>query len=224
MAKKSKTNKGAMMQGGRSGKVEWERPDENQFYPTPPEATEALLRAMPHLAGQKIWECACGDGRLAKVLEFHGCKVICTDLIDRGYGEGEVDFLATTRPRASKIITNPPFTLAQAFIEHAMRLHMEEVWMLLKTNYYQAANRQGFKARIRPKYKLELSWRIDSLGLGNGALDCAWFGFIRDYSGPTLWDTLPKPKMGNLDLFIPERLSRVEVAPSKVVSDQGVLL
>lgn len=218
MVKKAKTNKGAMMLGGQSGAVDWERPDENQFYPTPPEATEALIRAMPHLAGGKYWECACGDGRLAKVLEYHGCKVICTDLIDRGYGEGGVDFLATTRPRASKIITNPPFTLAQAFIEHAMRLHLEEVWMLLKTNYYQTANRQGFKARIRPKYKLELSWRIDSLGLGNGALDCAWFGFVRDYSGPTIWDTLVKPKMGNLDLFVPERVTPTDGSTLTVVT------
>ena len=164
MAGKRKTNKGAMMLGGQSGEVEWDRPD-HEFYPTPPEATEALIRAMPHLAGQKIWECVCGDGRLARVLEYHGCTVIGTDLIDRGYGEGGVDFLATHRRRASKAITNPPFTLAQAFIEHAMRLHLEEVWMLLKTDYYQAASRTGFKQRIRPKYKLELSWRIDTLAL-----------------------------------------------------------
>ncbi|WP_129542720.1 hypothetical protein [Thalassospira indica] len=36
---KRKVNKGAMMLGGRSGEVDWERSDENQFYPTPPEAT-----------------------------------------------------------------------------------------------------------------------------------------------------------------------------------------
>lgn len=225
MATKRKVNKGAMMLGGRSGEVDWERPDENQFYPTPPEATEALIRAMPHLAGQKIWECACGDGRLARVLEHHGCEVIGTDLIDRGYGQGGVNFLATHRRRAPKAVTNPPFTLAQAFIEHAMRLHLEEVWMLLKTDYYQAASRTGFKQRIRPKYKLELSWRIDSLGLGSPALNCAWFGFERDYSGPTLWDTLVKPKMGNLDLFVPERVTPTDRSTLTVVAgNQGVLL
>ncbi len=226
MAGKRKTNKGAMMLGGQSGEVEWDRPD-HEFCPTPPEATEALIRAMPHLAGQKIWECACGDGRLARVLEHHSCKVIGTDLIDRGYGEGGVDFLATHRRRAGKVITNPPFTLAQCFIEHAMRLHLEEVWVLLKTNYYQTKNRQGFKMRIRPKYKLELSWRIDSLGLGNGALDCAWFGFERDYCGSTLWDTLVKPKMGNLDLFMPGQVtsaSQSSLAPTFSVFSQGSLL
>ncbi|GEM_PF-2461166 len=47
MVAKRKTNKGAMMLGGRTGEVDWARPDENQFYPTRPEATEALIRAMP---------------------------------------------------------------------------------------------------------------------------------------------------------------------------------
>lgn len=36
MAGKRKVNKDAMMQGGQSGAVNWERPDERQFYPTPP--------------------------------------------------------------------------------------------------------------------------------------------------------------------------------------------
>lgn len=42
----------------------------NEFYPTPPEATRALL-SVEHFDGD-IWEPACGDGRIAKVLEDHG--------------------------------------------------------------------------------------------------------------------------------------------------------
>ncbi|MDP2697303.1 hypothetical protein [Thalassospira sp.] len=79
--------------------------------------------------------------------------------------------------------------------------------------------------RIRLKSKLELSWRIDSLGIGNGAMDCAWFGFVRDYSGPTIRDTLAKPTVANLDLFLPRRVSTSDASSLAVLSGgQGVLL
>lgn len=215
-------NVGVAFAGGQSRPNRKRR--EHDFYPTPPEATEALLRRMPHLAGCKVWENACGEGDIARVLECHGCNVVGTDLIYRGYGKGGENFLATARPLAPKIITNPPFNLAGPFIEHAMRMHVEEMWMLLKTQYFQAKDRLGLKDRYRPQWKLELSWRLDFTGEGAGTMDCAWFGWHRDHSRGTGWDVLPKPDVSNLDLFIPERLSQVDAEPPNSVSDQGSLL
>ncbi|NBU58329.1 MAG: hypothetical protein EBS23_00835 [Betaproteobacteria bacterium] len=78
----------------------------NEFYPTPPEATRALL-SVEHFDGD-IWEPACGDGRIAKVLERHGHPVVATDLYPYGYGATGVDFLREREPRAKHIVTNPP--------------------------------------------------------------------------------------------------------------------
>lgn len=77
------------------------------FYPTPPEATRALLSEVSFEGS--IWEPACGDGAIAKVLKEAGHEVVCSDLIDRGYGEGGVNFLTQTKPLAKNIITNPPY-------------------------------------------------------------------------------------------------------------------
>jgi len=55
-----------------------------EFYPTPPEATRALL-SVETFEGS-IWEPACGDGAISKVLTEAGYQVVSTDLIDRGYG------------------------------------------------------------------------------------------------------------------------------------------
>lgn len=41
---------------------------EHDFYPTPSEAPEALLRRMPHLARKKVWGNACGEGDIVRVL------------------------------------------------------------------------------------------------------------------------------------------------------------
>lgn len=78
-----------------------------EFYPTPPEATRALL-SVESFEGS-IWEPACGDGAISKVLEAAGYQVISTDLIDRGYGAGGHNFLKSDRPLAKNIITNPPY-------------------------------------------------------------------------------------------------------------------
>ena len=79
----------------------------HDFYPTPPEAVRALL-SVETFEGS-IWEPACGDGAISKVLLAAGYNVVSTDLIDRGYGIGGRDFLKSDRPLAKHIITNPPY-------------------------------------------------------------------------------------------------------------------
>lgn len=98
----------------------WREP--HDFYPTPPEGTRALL-AVERFAGS-IWEPACGNGAMAKVLAHAGYRVIGTDLINRGYGQGGIDFLSQVEPRARNIVTNPPYGrgLGDRFVLHALNL------------------------------------------------------------------------------------------------------
>ena len=81
----------------------------NDFYPTPAWVTEALLNHVP-LRGP-VWEPCCGDGALARVIEARGHAVVATDLGDRGYGTGGMDFFAQTAPPpgCQAIVTNPPY-------------------------------------------------------------------------------------------------------------------
>ncbi len=92
----------------------------NEFYPTPPEATRALLSV--EAFDGSIWEPACGEGAIASVLSEAQHKVVATDLVDYGYGIPSVDFLKEIRPRAKHIVTNPPYGagLADAFIEKSL--------------------------------------------------------------------------------------------------------
>jgi hypothetical protein len=96
-----------------------------EFYPTPPEATLALLSA--ETFDGTIWEPACGEGHIAKVLANAGYQVTSTDLVDYGFGEPNRDFLAERKPLAKHIITNPPYGrgLADAFAKHAIQLTRE---------------------------------------------------------------------------------------------------
>lgn len=52
-----------------------------------------------------IWECACGQGDMAEVFKEYGHDVIATDLINRGYGQYNIDFLKVAKlPRIADIL------------------------------------------------------------------------------------------------------------------------
>ena len=92
---------------------------ENDYYATHPQAIRDFLVAL-HKDGvvlsDFIWECACGEGHMAEVFKHYNYNVHATDLIDRGYGTPNVDFLTTYDfPRDCDIFTNPPFKLAEEF-------------------------------------------------------------------------------------------------------------
>lgn len=92
-----------------------------EYYPTPPEATRALL-SVEHFSGS-IWEPACWEGAISSVLQAAGYIVVSTDLIKRGFGTWWVDFLKSDKPLAKNIITNPPYGrhgLWDAFIRRAL--------------------------------------------------------------------------------------------------------
>ena len=98
------------------------QPDD--FYQTPPIATEELLKRekFPGI----IWEPAAGSGAIIKILSKHGYFVVGSDIrTDNIYGDfpGR-DYLKTEYPAPApapkSIITNPPFKLALPFILKAV--------------------------------------------------------------------------------------------------------
>lgn len=119
-----------------------------EFYPTPPSATRALL-SVESFDGS-IWEPACGEGHISKVLEAAGYQVVSSDLTDCwGYGERRKDFLRTWTNPAKHIVTNPPYGrgLADAFASHALRLTKETggtVAMLLAIQSLASPFRHAF--------------------------------------------------------------------------------
>lgn len=128
-----------------------EPPDSLDFFPTPPWATRALceivlpkLRA--ELAGRSVWECACGEGHMAEVLKEYARSVFASDVHDygRGYalgsfvGEG-LDVISSRK--ADWIITNPPFNLAEQFLDRALADGGRGVALLLRSNFIDTQGR-----------------------------------------------------------------------------------
>ena len=159
--------------------------EKNDFYPTPKNATLELLKRID-LSG-KIWECACGDGAISKLLPN---DTISTDLIDRGYGVAGIDFLKTNK-KVDWIITNPPYSLATKFVIHALECS-SNVAMLLKIQFLEGVARYEFFKNNPPKQIYVFSKRLQIVKNGesmkNSTMMCfAWFIWERRFKGnPTI--------------------------------------
>lgn len=127
-----------------------EERETNDYYATEPKALELLLEKEEF--SENIWECACGEGHLSKVLKNHGHKVFSTDLIDRGYGLGGIDFLQWDSPYDGDIITNPPYRYALEFVEKALEVVTDghKVAMFLKLQFLEGKARRAFFEKAPP--------------------------------------------------------------------------
>lgn len=168
----------------------------HDFYPTHPGATRALLAAEQFEGA--IWEPACGDGAMSRVLEAAGHQVVSTDLINRGYGEGGRDFLMEWTPIAPNIVTNPPFRWAVEFGDRALQLTTGKVALFLRLAFLEGLERQRWFASTPLARVWVMSRRVPmargkaaEAGEGNGVIAFAWFVWEHGHVGP--------PALGWLD-------------------------
>lgn len=155
--------------------------EKDDFYRTPSHATEALLRVETFPAS--VWEPACGDGAISRVLAAAGHTVTSTDLVDRGYGVPRRDFLMEHQVLAACVITNPPFKLADEFVLHAIRLGISRIAILQRLAWMEGLSRHTAlwskhpPARVWVFAKRVTMWRGDDPNARDtgGAIPFAWF-------------------------------------------------
>ena len=165
----------------------------HDLYETPTAAVQALLDAEP--LPVNIWEPACGRGAMVRVLRAAGHHVVATDLVDYDSPDQDaarIDFLMEQFAPAGIecIATNPPFSLAEEFAAHALRLCPRVILLA----------RLAFLAELRPtgildggqlarilvfKNRLPMMHRDGWPGrkIEKSALPFAWFIWDRDHRG-----------------------------------------
>ncbi|MGN6209559.1 hypothetical protein [Asticcacaulis sp.] len=152
--------------------------DGPDFFPTPTWATEALIDN--ELLAGEIWEPACGNGAMSKVLEKTSNSVVSTDLYDRGFGESGIDFLLQSR-KSQNIITNPPYNSAEGFVKTGLKLAEKKFALLLRLAFLEGANRnKTIFAHSPPSRVWVFSERITFYPAGvekqgSGTTAYAWF-------------------------------------------------
>jgi hypothetical protein len=174
-------------------------------YMTPAVATEALLRHVEFPI--HLWEPACGDGTgILDVIRARGHRVIGSDLVDCGRPDcfWRRDFLMESKAPdgCEAIVTNPPYKLAEPFIEHALDL-CPRVIMLLRLAFLESERRThilehcGLERVLCFRQRLPMMHRQNWQGRrASSSIAFAWFIWNAGHRGPTelhriSWDAAP---------------------------------
>lgn len=116
---------------------------EEDFYASDPASIDGLLEK--ETFSKHIWEPACGMGHLSDKLKNLGYDVRESDLVLRKEGAEQKDFLFFNEDRfGGDIITNPPYALAQEFVEQSLKCVGEghKVAMLLRLLFLESIERR----------------------------------------------------------------------------------
>ena len=143
-----------------------QRLNHTDFYATPPWCYENL--DINWLLFGKAHEPCRGDGRIQFFLEEE--KDIPCSYSEIMEGKNFFDWQEGT----DLILTNPPYSIAQEFIEHGIQ-HSETCIMLLRINYLGSISRHKWWKKYTPVALHVLSKRPSFTGKGTDATDYAWF-------------------------------------------------
>lgn len=173
---------------------------ENDYYATPYEATRMLLNEVKFNGG--FLEPCVGGGHIAEVIKeyYNNASIIGCDLVDRGYENTlVVDFLEHNFvEKFDNIVTNPPYSLAQEFLEKSMSVVKDngKIAMFLKIQFLEGNKRKTMFEKFPPKYvyvfsKRQNPWRngsqVDENGKPWASTMCfAWFIWEKGYKGDTV--------------------------------------
>lgn len=127
------------------------------FYATEPSALILFIEKLKTdgiTINNNVWECACGQRHLANVLLDYKHEVKMTDLIKRIEGVVEQDFLQSIDVFNGDILTNPPFCLAEKFVEKSISLlqNNNKLFLFLKIQFLEGQKRKELFKKYPPKY------------------------------------------------------------------------
>jgi hypothetical protein len=164
------------------------RRKKSDFYETPYSITNHLLQVEDFDKSLAVCEPACGAGAISNILKKHWNNVEAYDI--------ERDFLLETG-QYDYIITNPPFSLANKFIQKAKEVATKKFAFLLPLSYLHGKKRYD-DIYMEKKYGLKKVYvltRYPMLGeslrkdgkYNTGMMVYAWYIFENHYDGaPTI--------------------------------------
>ncbi len=131
------------------------------WYVEPAWCTELLA---DQVSFKNVWDPACGRGTIPTFLNEHGVCAFGSDIVDRTSRrfEGPIDFLTDPpllRSIWTDIVTNPPFSLAVAFIKRAFELKARKIAVLIRLDFLANQGRHKLFLKTPPAYVFVLSRR-----------------------------------------------------------------
>lgn len=167
-------------------------------FPTPPWAGRALMEHVLRpwtYGGFNLWEPAANRGFLLRGLAGYFHETHASDIFDYGIGALRGDYLFEPPPRdVHFIITNPPFRLAHAFIDKALREAAIGCAFLVRTSFLEGATRyDSLWSRTPPTFVAQFAERVPMVKgrcdpEASTATSYCWIGWLKNVERkPMLW-------------------------------------
>lgn len=127
-------------------------------FPTPPWATRALIEHVIYpeaVEGDSCWEPACNRGYMARPLREYFGTVLASDIHDYGWDGQDcvADFLFPGSEPSNGvdwIITNPPFRLAEQFIQRASEIAKVGYAVIARSAFLEGIGRYENLFKVKP--------------------------------------------------------------------------
>ncbi|WP_417615349.1 hypothetical protein [Parasphingorhabdus sp.] len=135
-------------------------------FPTPPWATRALCEWLEGqidggLTGLTCREPAANRGHMVEPLSEYFGQIFASDIHDYGIGYPVFDYLFDGDDRYDFTITNPPFRLAQEFIEKAGKTSEIGFAMIVRSAFLESVGRyKELFSKNPPSFVLQFSERV----------------------------------------------------------------
>ncbi len=174
----------------------FEPKDSPDDFPTPPWATRALIEHVigpEKVSGLTCLEPACGRGYMVRPLSEYFAQVDAADAYPYGFAPVR-DFLTFPYEALSHdwVITNPPFRLAEEFVERAMAVARRGVAILARTVFLESVGRyESIFKNTPPAVFAQFSERVPMVKgrvdpKASTATGYAWFVWEKGSSSPKL--------------------------------------
>ena len=169
-------------------------------FPTPPWATRALCeRAIDYarrpLSAMTCREPAANRGHMSRPLTEYFGKVEASDIFDYGAGYPVADYLFGPPPAAVDwTITNPPFRLAEQFIQRAMATSTVGVAVIVRSAFLESVGRyRNLFSPNPPSLILQFTERVVMhkgrlSRFGSTATAYCWIIWVHDSSLSPMFD------------------------------------
>ena len=171
-------------------------------FPTPPWATRALCEYLINpwdeprtFSTQTAREPAANRGHMVRPLREYFGNVEASDIHDYGADFEVKDYLfGPPPPPVDWTITNPPFRLAQQFIERGLQTSNSGVAVLVRSAFLEGKARyQGLFSKHRPRLVLQFTERVvihkgKLSANGSTATAYSWVVFLKERQQETVFD------------------------------------
>lgn len=178
----------------------WAR-EENEHYVEPSWCSARLFEEEQFFPD--IWDPCCGFGTIPKSAIAADLSARGTDIVDRGYETLEAieDFLSIDIPLSSNIVCNPPFNIAQRFVEKALSFDGFEkgafIFPVARLNAAHWLDNLPLKTvwLLTPRPSMPPGYVIARGDKpGGGKMDYCWLVFERRHVGPPTLRKLHRDK------------------------------